>query len=137
MTVEIVDPPPLREFTFTHYARPWSLNAERTFSRHKRAQLVAEWRGAFKMIGLCPPGPMPLLDRVHIVITPLHKGGNRMDVANCLPAAKAAIDGLVDAGMCLDDTDAHVVMITFRKERQKQPRAGLEVVVKELPPRSE
>jgi hypothetical protein len=127
-----------RTFTFTHYARPWSINKERSgaMSRHLRAQLVAEWRGAFKMLGLTPPGPMPMMERVHIVVTPLHKGGKRMDVANCLPAAKAAIDGLVDAGMCADDTDDHVVMITFRSERRNQPRGGLEVVVKELPPRS-
>ena len=43
-----------------------------------------------------------------------HERGGLEDVGGCLPAAKAAIDGLVDARVLADDTPDHVVSLTFK-----------------------
>jgi hypothetical protein len=47
-------------------------------------------------------------------VIPLHKNGRSpQDTGACFPAAKAAIDGLVDAGVVEDDTAKQVVQIDF------------------------
>ena len=45
---------------------------------------------------------------------PVRDRRRRSDVGNVYPAAKAAIDGLVDAGVIPDDNDRYVEAITFR-----------------------
>lgn len=87
------------EISFTHYARPWTLNAERAGNRYKRAAMVKEWREAFHYLSL---GCTVKFDRVevHIAITmkrPL------ADTGNAYGSVKAAIDGLVDSGILPDD----------------------------------
>lgn len=37
----------------------------------------------------------------------------RADVAACYPSVKAAIDGIVDAGVLDDDDDTHLLSVTF------------------------
>lgn len=56
---------------------------------------------------------LPLLDKVKITACPWLKGRRSQDVAACLPSVKAAIDGLVDAGVLVDDTPAHVLSLEF------------------------
>ena len=53
-------------------------------------------------------------DTVDVTVTP-HLATRRgmQDVAGCFPAAKAAIDGLVDAGVIPDDTPEHLASLTF------------------------
>lgn len=48
-----------------------------------------------------------------------------------MPAAKAAIDGIVDAGVLPDDTPAHVLSLTFRPPVYGHPDA-LAVVLLEV-----
>lgn len=57
---------------------------------------------------------IPKFERIHISVVPLHKNGRSpQDTAACFPAAKAAIDGLVDAGIVEDDTPNIVQRIDF------------------------
>lgn len=49
-----------------------------------------------------------------IVVTPYLARGPRQDIGACFPAAKAAIDGLVDAGCWPDDTPDWVTRLEFR-----------------------
>lgn len=47
--------------------------------------------------------------RAHLVVTVGWPDKRRRDVANLSPTIKAAIDGIVDAGLIPDDSDAHLV----------------------------
>ncbi len=58
---------------------------------------------------------------------------SQQDVGACFPAAKAAIDGLVGAGVIPDDTPDHVITLTFRAPVVGQGD-GLELVVSEATP---
>jgi hypothetical protein len=49
------------------------------------------------------------------------------DTAACFPAAKAAIDGLVDSGLITDDTPDIVKTITFHAPRTG--RDGLVLII--------
>ena len=54
------------------------------------------------------------------------------DVAACYPTVKAAIDGLVDAGVVPDDGPFNVTRITFRAPQVAQ-REGLRLRICEEP----
>ena len=56
----------------------------------------------------------PTLGPCRIIVTPYLQRRPTQDVGACAPAAKAAIDGLVDAGLWPDDTPTHVVEIVYR-----------------------
>jgi len=91
--------------------RPWTTNAERRMTRWERAAHTKEWRGAFYW--LAKAKRIPLLTAVTIEAVPLQARGPLQDTAACNPAVKAAIDGLVDAGVVPDDNGRHVRSITF------------------------
>lgn len=95
-----------------HYAkRPWTTNAERRMHHMERAGLVREWRETFgwlaRMERLKP------ITQAIIVVQPHLKGKRSMDCDACMPAAKAAIDGLVDAGVLISDAPPNVVEIRY------------------------
>jgi hypothetical protein len=91
----------------TYRNRPWLLNGERSGGKrgigghYGRAQRAAEWREEF--------GKMCLIQRVPplrwVDIDALQVCGDRRlpDIGNCYPAVKAAIDGVVDAGVIPND----------------------------------
>jgi hypothetical protein len=54
-----------------------------------------------------------MLIDVTITAQPHQKGGRLQDVSACNPAVKAAIDGLVDAGVMQDDSPEFLTAITF------------------------
>jgi len=91
---------------------PWTANAERSWHYHKRATKVRETRERWAWIAKA--SKVPKLQRISVIATPLKSSRRAMpDVAACYPAVKAAIDGLVDAGVVYDDDPAHVCKITF------------------------
>lgn len=93
-----------------HAARPWTTNAERKHGHWAaRASLVSEWRTAFRL--LAHHGPA--FTWVHVTAEPWQKGGRLQDTGACHPAVKAAIDGIVDAGLLPDDSPEYVRMITY------------------------
>jgi hypothetical protein len=81
----------------------------------QRAQLVQPLRQMAKLTTLnemrngLPPFGVP----VHVTFQPTQKPGVLADTANHLPAAKAALDGVVDAGLVKDDTPEWVLSQTF------------------------
>ena len=102
-----------RTHEHVHPGRPWTVNNERKLHPLVRAALVRTWRAAFA--GLARAEHLPRLGPVRVTVTPhLADRRGRQDVGGCMPAAKAAIDGIVDAGVLPDDTPAHVVALTFR-----------------------
>jgi crossover junction endodeoxyribonuclease RusA len=51
---------------------------------------------------------VPALSRAHIVVEYCPPDRRRRDVHNLFPSAKAAVDGLVDAGVLPDDSDTYL-----------------------------
>lgn len=118
-----------REYVVEHRARPWTTNAERKASRWERADLTRTWREAFCVLARAQR--IPTLDRVRITVEPLQARGPLQDTAACNPAAKAAIDGLVDAYVVPDDTGRHVAEIVFLPARKDYD--ALRLTITELP----
>lgn len=106
-----------------HVSHPWSMNTERNGSWHVRHSLVREWRQAFGV--LARQRGIPPLQRAHIVAQPC---GVRQDPGNCFPAVKAAVDGLLDAGVLPDDNGKHVASLTFLPPIPGTPALMLYVV---------
>ena len=99
-------------WTLEDKERPWTANAERSWHYHKRAKVVREARERWAW--LAKAERIPALKKISIEAVPLRTSRKSLpDVAACYPAVKAAIDGLVDAGVVPDDDPAHVCKITF------------------------
>lgn len=101
-----------REWVIVDRNRPWTTNTERTWHYHKRAQTVRATRERWAWLALAER--IPRLERIEVIAAPLAKDRRwRPDVAACYPAVKAAIDGLVDARVILDDDDSRLASIKF------------------------
>lgn len=93
--------------------RPVSLNQER--AKHYRARIedTKWWREGFCWAAI--EAGMPRLEAAEIVVQPILNNRKWQDTAACFPSAKAAIDGLVDAGVLEDDTPDILPTITFKR----------------------
>lgn len=100
-------------YTLVHRQRPWTTNGERTWSPYKRAKQVREWRGAFAAHAIEGGLPRPIVGPVVITCMPILRDHRVQDVAACLPAYKAAVDGLVDAGILPGDGPHIVQAVMF------------------------
>ena len=112
--------PNLITYSFEYKVRPWTTNAERNWHHMKRAKHVKEWREAFHWLAKTHKP----LAHATITIEPWQKGGILADVAACNPAAKAAIDGIVDAGILKDDSPQYLHSVTFL-----QPQKGKDAMI--------
>lgn len=88
--------------------RPWTVNAERKGNRWQRAALTSEWRQLFKLI---TKSPYAITEATVEVF--LEQRSPLQDTAACVPAVKAAIDGIVDAKVLPNDTGVHLRRIVF------------------------
>jgi hypothetical protein len=91
--------------------RPWTTNGERAGNRWQRAELVKTWRSAFLI--LAKSEKMPEMEWISVIVEPHQKGGRLQDVGACNPAVKAAIDGIVDAGVLPDDSPKYMKSLIF------------------------
>lgn len=99
-------------FAIEYPERPWTTNAERAGNRWDRAKKTKEWRNAFAWLAL--EQKIPSLKWCDITAEPWLKDRRGMqDTAACNPAVKAAIDGLIDANVIIDDGPDIVRTITF------------------------
>ena len=95
-----------------HGNRPLTLNKERNLHHMERAGIVKDYRQAFGW--LAKVEKIPALPAIKVYATPLAKDRRwKQDVGACFPSVKAAIDGLVDAGVLPDDNPAFVRALTF------------------------
>ena len=95
----------------TYPKKPLTTNAERKGNRWGRAEHVKEWREAFAWIAR--KHRVPRMRWISVIVQPAQKRGRLQDTAACNPSVKAAIDGLVDAGVIPDDSGEFVRDITF------------------------
>jgi hypothetical protein len=93
--------------------RPWTSNWARSAKHWSDvARRTAAWRHAFEVLGLLHVGRA--LGPCEVIVTPyLADRRGQQDCAACAPCAKAAIDGLVDAGLWPDDTAEWITRVTF------------------------
>jgi hypothetical protein len=109
-------------FTFEVWMRPWTVNAERAGNRWERAKNTKMWREHFASLS-----PDTTLTDATVDVT-LELKGRLQDTAACMPAVKAAIDGMVDANLFPDDTGDHVTTISFHApSRQKENKITIKV----------
>ena len=74
---------------------------------------------------------MPVLSQISVLVIPLAiNKKSRPDCGACYPTVKAAIDGIVDAGVIADDNPDHLLSITFYPV-DIAGRNGLRLIVKE------
>lgn len=99
---------------------PAGLSPNRRLHRLARARLTADYRRLTALLagqdwrqGRERRAPLPLA-RAVLVVTAHPPDGRRRDLDNVLSALKAAVDGLVDAGLLADDAAAHLPAIVVR-----------------------
>jgi hypothetical protein len=54
---------------------------------------------------------------ISVTVEPHQKGGRLQDVGACNPSVKAAIDGIVDAGVLPDDSSQYMKSLIFLPPR--------------------
>lgn len=71
--------------------------------------------------------------RVQIIVKPFECRNQLTDAGNCVGSAKAAIDGLRDAGVIVDDAPRYVMAITYLAGEKVSSRdyEGLSVTFRE------
>lgn len=122
----------MRQWELHYRRRPWTLNDERRHQWHKRGQLTADWRAHFSWAA--EDLGIPHLQGAHIFAIPeLRTRASMPDSGACIGAAKAAIDGLVDAQVLDDDGPQYVHFLGFWAPRVTGTQDGLTLVVKECP----
>lgn len=87
--------------------RPWNTNA--STNRWKRADVTREWRA----LAAEAAQAVPAFEWFRVTVQPYQKGGRLADVAGCAPSVKAAIDGLIDAGLAPDDSPTYLKSLMF------------------------
>lgn len=95
----------------TYWKKPITTNTERAGNRWGRAESTKEWRETFTW--LARKEKIPAMKWINVTAQPFQKMGRLQDTAACNPSVKAAIDGLVDAGVIPDDSGEYVRMIIF------------------------
>lgn len=91
----------------------WSVKARRTRDVRNLAYTTAV-RTTLRRLG-----------RTHLTITIAFPDRRRRDVHNWMPTAKAAVDGLVDAGIWPDDSTDYLVGPDLRVDPETCPRGQI------------
>lgn len=89
------------------------INANKPMHWHTKAKLIKEVRATTAI--LARAAKLPRLQRASVVVEYRPPDKRRRDVHNLYPTAKAAIDGLVDAGVLPDDNDHHLLGPDMRR----------------------
>lgn len=93
--------------------RPLTVNKVASLHRQAWAKITKAEREQWR--GIAERADIPPQRCIRVVVTPLHRDRRTpQDVAACAPAAKAAIDGIVDAGVIPDDDPTHLTEVVFR-----------------------
>lgn len=119
MTTIVIDPP----CAF--------LNANDRPHHHAKAKLTKAWRASAQAAIWVNPRVQPKHQYAHIIVSIRWPDKRRRDPGNWYPTAKAIVDGLVDAGVLIDDDDAHVIGPDMRREYPNGP-ARVTVTIEEL-----
>lgn len=94
---------------YRYPARPWTLNAERRDHWTQSRALTREWREAFAWLAM---RQRRRFSSCHVLVVTQMRAPVQ-DTGNAYGAAKAALDGLVDAGVIRDDGPEVIRSLTF------------------------
>lgn len=86
----------------------WRPKAAATRTIRDAAHLAAKGTPALRRALLAARGG-PVMERAHVLAVLHPADRRRRDPANAYPAVKAALDGIVDAGVLVDDDSTRVV----------------------------
>jgi len=89
--------------------KPVTTNRERAGNRWQRADSTKHWRAMAKEAA----AHIPPMRAINVTAQPFQKRGRLQDTAACNPSVKAAIDGIVDAGVIPDDSGEYLPRIIF------------------------
>lgn len=115
----------------------WLSSNGRTVAR-ALAAVIKAWRDAARLYAIQAKLPKGL-ERVHVTARCHFTMTRKRDAGNRYPTAKAAVDGLVDYGLVVDDNDDFVLGPDMRRghnvDRKAYPGGGLLVLtITELRP---
>ena len=100
-----------------HYgAKPMTINSAYRLHHLVVAANTKEWRQAFAWLARAQH--IPPLERIVVAAQATQHFGQLADLMAYAPAIKAAIDGLVDAGVIVDDDQEHLVSLVLRPTRR-------------------
>ncbi|GAA4706502.1 RusA family crossover junction endodeoxyribonuclease [Streptomyces youssoufiensis] len=111
-------PPQLRSYTLALPVGMKLLNANQRVHHRVRAEVTATIRGAAMAAcsehgglraALAAASPAPVMSHAYILAIIHPATRRRLDPANLYPSFKAAVDGLVDAGVLEDDDHTRVI----------------------------
>lgn len=119
-----------RSWELVREDRPLPMNAYRRLHFRERAIYDAAWRSTFGW--LARAAKVPPLAAVTVTVAQTCRRPPLPDVGASFPTAKAAIDGLVDAGVLTDDDPAHLRALTFLAP-ERGPVDRLVLIVHEHP----
>lgn len=97
------------ELRFAPPTKPWSTNEDRTMHWAARAKRIKAWRVAAR-VALAEHGVTEMGPATVSIELPFERGGRRDPMNYIGTCMKAAIDGLVDAGLWPDDTAEFVTI---------------------------
>lgn len=106
------------------------INANDRLHYHAKAKLTALWRDAANVHARAIEDVR--FDRAHITVSIRFPTNHRRDVGNLYPTAKAILDGLVDAGVLVDDDDTRVIGPDMRRIYPNGPPL-VRVTIEETP----
>jgi crossover junction endodeoxyribonuclease RusA len=96
----------MRWYEYTVTGPLLTTNRERKGDRFLRAANVKEWRNSGRVLALL--AGIPPMEHVHVEFFPEQARGKLADAGAHLPSAKAVLDGIVDAGILMDDDPRYV-----------------------------
>lgn len=117
------------------YAPARWLNSNDRYKRRPNEAIQA-WRlltSAVARKGLHDGIFKPFTGRVHITVELRFPDNRRRDAANYYPTIKACVDGIVEAGLIVDDSDKYVDALTIRRG-PREPRGEMVITVVEVAP---
>lgn len=117
------------EWRLAYDKRPWTINAERRWHPMVRARHVREWREAFAWQAKQARMPRPIRHPVIVTAHPYLCDRRAQDAGAAFGAVKAAIDGLVDAGVLAGDGPDHVAGILLLRPILGAESDALHIVV--------
>jgi hypothetical protein len=116
---------PEEVWTLEYKAKVWTANSAARMHMGERIKLTKQWRTDFFL--LAKHEKIPRLAQARIIVTPFQRMGRLQDVAACAPASKAAIDGLVDAGVLHDDSSEYLTSIEFKTPQRGENMLRIEI----------
>lgn len=112
---------------FTIAQKPVLENRFRTLHHFKQAEIRKEWRTASRYIA---NRAVKYTEPVKITVRHEFAKGVRPDTCSCIQAYKSAQDGLIDAGILIDDTPEYVASVTFLPP-EKTGRDAITLILEE------